>query len=59
MTSNCYLAPIETDSDGELVLILPENLLDEVEWYAGDKLIWKQLDNGAWSLRKHEDSDSE
>lgn len=54
-----YTAPIQTDSDGELMLVFPEEMMEELNWSEGDELIWKQLDNGSWSLTKRENSNSE
>ena len=54
-----YTAPVETDSDGDLVLVFPDELLEAMDWNAGDTLLWKQLDDGTWSLSKNENSDPE
>lgn len=50
-------APILIDSAGELILQLDDELCKEMGWKVGDDLIWKQLDNEHWSLKKREDSD--
>ena len=52
-----YEAPIMVDSDGELILQLDDELCKEMGWEVGDDLLWEQLENGHWSLRKREDRD--
>ena len=54
-----HYAPITTDSDGELILQLDDELCKEMGWKVGDDLLWEQLDNGSWSLRKNENSSTE
>jgi len=54
-----YTAPVEADSDGDLVLVFPDELLEAMDWNAGDTLLWQQLDDGTWSLKKREASDTE
>ena len=40
-------------ADGEeLLLELPEDLLYEMNWGIGDTLVWEELEEGCWSLRK-------
>ena len=42
-------------ADGEeLLLELPEDLLYEMNWSIGDTLVWEELEEGCWSLRKRE-----
>ena len=53
------IAPIIADSDGELILQFPDDMMEELGWEVGDSLVWKQLDDGKWSLRKVENSDSQ
>lgn len=54
-----WTVPIITDSNGELLIQFPDDMMKETGWDIGDTLIWKQLDNGSWSLEKREDSDSQ
>ena len=43
----------EVVADGdELVLELPDELLYEMNWSIGDTLVWEELEEGCWSLRK-------
>ena len=58
MTNDIYTAPVEVDSDGDLILVFPDALLEAMQWREGDTLLWKELDDGTWSLKKREDSDS-
>jgi uncharacterized membrane protein (UPF0127 family) len=48
---------VEVLKDGkteELVIELPVDLLNQVGWDVGDTLIWKELTNGNWSIKKKE-----
>jgi len=48
--------PVEADSNGELMLVFPDNLLDGLLWNPGDTLIWEELDRGlALKIYKKED----
>ena len=58
MINDIYTAPVEVDSDGDLILVFPDALLEAMQWREGDTLLWKELDDGTWSLKKREDSDS-
>jgi len=55
---NNFICPIEIDSDGECILTFPDEFVESTGWQIGDTLVWKQLDNGSWSIEKREDSDS-
>ena len=47
---------LETDPEsGELVMPLPTDLLNQMGWDFGDTLLWEDMGNGSWSLRKKED----
>lgn len=50
-----YTAQVQTDSDGELLLSFPPDLLNQMGWDIGDKLIWEELPNGDFSIRKDSD----
>ena len=46
---------LETDPEtGDLIMPLPTDLLSQMGWDFGDELIWEDLHNGSWSLRKKE-----
>lgn len=40
------------DGSGDLILPLPQDLLNNVGWQEGDVLNWTDLGNGTWSLSK-------
>ena len=42
------------DGSGDIVMPLPQDLLDSAGWKEGDVLEWKDLGNGSWSLTKKE-----
>jgi hypothetical protein len=42
------------DGSGDIVMPLPQDLLDSAGWKEGDILEWKDLGNGSWSLTKQE-----
>ncbi len=42
----------EFGPDNDLIIKLPEELLEELKWFDGDKIIWKDNNDGSFSLRK-------
>ena len=54
-----YTVPIQEDSNGDLIIVFPEELMEDLDWNIGDSLMWKQNDDGSWSLEKREDSNTE
>jgi hypothetical protein len=40
------------DASGDLIMPLPQDLLESAGWKEGDVLEWKDLGNGTWSLTK-------
>lgn len=46
-------ATIESDDQGELIMILPDHLVQELGWNPGDELIWKIDENDRVTLSKH------
>ena len=48
---NRYTVILEEDSDGELILPFPEELLNELGWKEGDNLQWK-FENGKIVISK-------
>lgn len=59
MNDNVYEAPIQVDSDGDLILVFPDELLAAMDWNEGDTLVWTQNNDGTWTLKRNENSDSE
>lgn len=58
MIENTYTAPIEVDSDGDLILVFPDELLAAMDWNEGDTLLWTQNDDGTWTLKRNENSNT-
>ena len=44
------------DGSGDLVLPLPEDLLEGAGWKEGDTLSWIDNKDGTWTLAKKEDN---
>lgn len=42
------------DGSGDLVMPLPQEMLDLQGWREGDTLNWEEGDNGSWTLSKVE-----
>lgn len=42
------------DASGDLIMPLPQDLLESAGWKEGDVLEWKDLGNGSWSLTKQQ-----
>jgi hypothetical protein len=40
------------DGSGDIVLPLPQELLDLQGWKEGDTLLWEDAGNGTWTLTK-------
>jgi len=49
-----YTVKVEEDQFGDLILPLPESLLEELGWVEGDTLKWIDNGDGTFSLRKKE-----
>ena len=45
------------DGSGDLVMPLPQDLLDGAGWKEGDTLEWIDNNDGTWSLKKLEVTD--
>ena len=51
---------IEVQENGktkELFIEFPPDCLNQVGWDEGDTLIWEELPDGSWSIRKKENED--
>lgn len=46
------------DGSGDLVLPLPQDLLDGAGWKEGDTLEWIDNNNGSWTLRKKDETNA-
>jgi uncharacterized membrane protein (UPF0127 family) len=47
-----FICPVVEDSDGELCLEFPDEVLDALDFRIGDKLIWEPSLNGTWTIKK-------
>ena len=54
-----YKLEVTADSNGELILEFPDELMDNVGWQGGDTLLWQQQENGDWLISKKETTISE
>ena len=52
--SNNFIITLIEDGD-DLILPLPERLLEEAGWNEGDILDWSDNGNGSWTLKKVEE----
>ena len=43
------------DGSGDLVMPLPQEMLDQVGWVEGDTLEWIDNKDGSWSIQKVKD----
>ena len=46
------IATIESDDEGELVLVFPDHLIKELGWIPGDTLIWNINTDNTITLTK-------
>jgi len=46
------------DGSGDLVMPLPQDLLDGAGWKEGDTIEWINNNNGTWSMKKVEVTDN-
>lgn len=46
---------VKEDSNGDLYIEIPSDLMNQVGWDFGDNIIWEELPDGNWSLRKEDD----
>ena len=54
-----WIVNLEEDENGELILPLSDEILNEAGWKTGDSLDWKDLGDGSWSLSKVEKVEKE
>lgn len=50
-----YTVRIQADSNGEFLLSFPDALLNQMGWDIGDTLVWEELPDGTYSIRKDSD----
>ena len=54
--NSCIVQVRENGKTKELFLDLPPESLNQMGWDDGDTLLWEELDHGAWSITKKEDT---
>lgn len=42
------------DGSGDLIMPIPQDLLDQIGWVEGDTLKWNENETGVWTLSKVE-----
>lgn len=47
---------VEDPLTGDLILQLTDELCNEMGWTVGDTLVWEELPNKSWSLRKKDNA---
>jgi hypothetical protein len=51
--SNSWTITLEEDHEtGDLIMPIPQEVLELQEWQEGDTLEWIDLNNGSWQLKK-------
>jgi len=56
--SDTYTVSLEEDKNGDLILPLSPDILKQMGWDEGDTLLWEELPNGSWSLKKKENNEN-
>jgi len=52
--SETYTAWVDTDIDGSLYIIIPEELIGELGWRVGENITWIDNKDGTFNLRKED-----
>ena len=52
-----YKLEVQKDENGELYFEFPDELMNQMGWDIGDTLLWEELPNGSWSVKKDESKD--
>lgn len=52
-----YKCPIVEDSDGELCIEFPDEVIEALDWKIGDVLEWEPGLDDTWTLRKMKKDD--
>jgi hypothetical protein len=56
--SDTYTVKLEEDENGDLILPLTPDILRQMGWDEGDTLLWEELPDGSWSLKKKENDEN-
>jgi hypothetical protein len=51
------IVTIEEDQNGDLILPIPQDIIDQMGWDEETILLWEQMDNGSFVLKKKETID--
>lgn len=51
-SKSTILDVVEDPLTGDLLLQLTDELCNELGWNVGDTLVWEELPNNSWSVRK-------
>lgn len=54
-----YITEIEEDENGEPVITFPKELTDDLNWKEGDEILFKNNDDGTFTLLKLKRNDRE
>ena len=53
LPNNTWIIEVkENNKTKELFVEFPQGAIDQVGWDEGDTLIWEELPDGAWSIKK-------
>jgi hypothetical protein len=52
--SKTYTAWVDTDIDGSLYIIIPEELIGELGWRVGENITWIDNKDGTFTVRKED-----
>ena len=52
--SKTYTAWVDTDIDGSLYIIIPEELIEELGWKVGENITWIDNKDGSFTVRKED-----
>lgn len=47
-----FTIEVEADSDGELMLTFPDELMDALDWQPGETVVWEDNEDGSWTITK-------
>lgn len=47
-----HIVTLEEDDNGDLVLPLSEEILEQVGWQIGDTIQWIDNNDGTWTMKK-------
>jgi len=60
INDNSWIVEVqENGKTKELFIEFPPGCLDQAGWDEGDTLLWEELPDGSWSIRKKEDKDED